>query len=111
MADVFSIDKRSEVMAAIRSSGNLDTELKLAALFKTHGITGWRRNQALLGKPDFVFRKQRVVVFVDGCFWHGCQKHGRKPGTNRAYWLPKLRRSKEHDEAARSALSKASSAS
>lgn len=97
MADVFSKKKRSEVMAAIRSKGNKDTELKLISIFRAHRISGWRRNQNLPGKPDFVFRKERLAVFVDGCFWHGCPKHGRKPGTNRAYWLPKLARNRERD--------------
>jgi DNA mismatch endonuclease (patch repair protein) len=85
-------------MAAIRSFGNKDTELKLAAIFRSNGITGWRRNQPVTGKPDFVFWKQRLAVFVDGCFWHGCPKHGRKPGSNRGYWLQKFRRNKQRDE-------------
>jgi DNA mismatch endonuclease (patch repair protein) len=67
MADVFTLEKRSEVMARIRSSGNRDTELRLMALFREQKITGWRRNQrAVFGKPDFVFPKKRVAVFVDG---------------------------------------------
>ena len=97
--DVFTKKKRSEVMAAIRSRGNKDTELKLAAIFRAARIKGWRRRQLLPGKPDFVFRRQRLALFVDGCFWHGCPKHGRNPGTNRAYWLPKLRRNKLRDAA------------
>lgn len=97
MADVFTKSKRSAVMAAIRSRGNKETELKFASILRAHGITGWRRNQPLPGRPDFVFRKHRVVVFVDGCFWHGCPKHGRKPGTNRIYWLPKLERNVARD--------------
>lgn len=72
-------------MAAIRSNANIDTEEKLAAIFRANKVIGWRRNQALTGKPDFVFRKQRLAVFVDGCFWHGCTKHGHKPGSNRDY--------------------------
>ena len=99
MADVFSKKKRSEVMAAIRSKGNKGTELKLAAIFRAHGITGWRRNQELPGKPDFVFRGHRLAVFVDGCFWHGCPKHGRKPGSNRTYWLAKLAKNQRRDRA------------
>jgi G:T-mismatch repair DNA endonuclease (very short patch repair protein) len=58
MADVFSKKKRSQVMAAIRSKGNKDTELKLASIFRAHGIKGWRRHQSLPGKPDFVFLKK-----------------------------------------------------
>jgi DNA mismatch endonuclease, patch repair protein len=97
MPDVFNKEKRSEVMAAIRSKGNKDTELRLVALFRASRITGWRRAQRLPGKPDFVFRRQRLAVFVDGCFWHGCPKHGRQPGSNAGYWLTKLARNRERD--------------
>jgi DNA mismatch endonuclease, patch repair protein len=93
-------------MAAIRSIGNKDTELRLAAIFRATGITGWRRRQPLLGRPDFVFRRARLAVFVDGCFWHGCPKHGRQPTSNRGYWIPKLRRNQERDLAVKRALSK-----
>ena len=51
MADVFSTAKRSAVMATIRSRGNRDTELKLAAILHAHGLTGWRRHQPLPGTP------------------------------------------------------------
>jgi DNA mismatch endonuclease (patch repair protein) len=107
VTDVFTKKKRSQVMAAIRSRGNKDTELKLASILRAAGITGWRRHQRILGRPDFVFRKARLAVFVDGCFWHGCPKHGRKPGSNRAYWLPKLRRNRERDDEVKRSLSSA----
>jgi DNA mismatch endonuclease (patch repair protein) len=97
MADVISKQKRSQVMAAIRSTGNRATELKLAAIFRAHGITGWRRNQRLPGKPDFVFRTERLAVFVDGCFWHGCRWHCRMPASNCDYWRRKINRNKQHD--------------
>ena len=97
MTDVFSKAKRSQVMAAIRSTGNKDTELKLAKIFRKYGIIGWRRKQLVLGKPDFIFRRGKVAVFVDGCFWHGCPKHGRNPTSNQVYWLKKLRRNKLRD--------------
>ncbi|MFA6564123.1 MAG: very short patch repair endonuclease [Verrucomicrobiia bacterium] len=85
-------------MAAIRSHGNKDTELKLAAIFRAHRITGWRRQQSLPGKPDFVFRKQRLAVFVDGCFWHGCHWHCRMPQAHRPYWTRKIARNKKRDK-------------
>jgi DNA mismatch endonuclease (patch repair protein) len=84
MPDVFTKRKRSEVMARIRGRGNKDTEIALAKLLRANGISGWRRNQALFGKPDFIFRRERVAVFVDGCFWHGCPIH-----SNPAKWLKK----------------------
>lgn len=90
MPDVFTKRKRSAVMALIRSRGNRDTELRLIALMRANGITGWRRGSTLAGKPDFVFRKLRLAVFVDGCFWHGCPKHATQPKNNADFWLKKL---------------------
>ena len=98
MTDVFSKKKRSQVMAAIRSKGNKDTELKLISILRANGISGWRRNQKIIGKPDFVFRTKRLALFVDGCFWHGCPKHGRKPSSNASYWIAKLQRNKSRDK-------------
>lgn len=97
MSDIFTKEKRSLLMAAIRSSGNKNTELRLVKIFRQHGIVGWRRRQPLLGKPDFVFRRQRLAIFVDGCFWHGCPKHGHRPSSNRTFWLRKLRRNRARD--------------
>jgi DNA mismatch endonuclease (patch repair protein) len=94
---VFSKTKRSQVMAAIRSSGNQNTELKLVAVFKTYGITGWRRNQRVFGKPDFTFPNRKVAVLVDGCFWHGCRWHCRVPKSRRGFWTLKISRNKERD--------------
>jgi DNA mismatch endonuclease (patch repair protein) len=90
MPDVFTKAKRSEVMSRIRGHGNKDTELALAKLFRAHGITGWRRRQKHFGKPDFTFRRERVIIFVDGCFWHGCPKHSNLPVNNRPFWKKKL---------------------
>ena len=97
MANVFTKAKRNEVMSRIRGSGNKDTELRLIALFREHGITGWRRKARVFGKPDFVFPKVRVAVFVDGCYWHGCPRHATMPKTNRAFWTEKLSRNKARD--------------
>jgi DNA mismatch endonuclease (patch repair protein) len=97
MADVFSKTKRSDVMSRIRSHGNKETELALIAFLRLHGITGWRRRQPLFGKPDFVFREARVAVFVDGCFWHGCPRHGTRPKTNAGFWNEKIRRNIARD--------------
>ncbi len=94
-------------MACIRGSGNKDTELRLMALFRAHGITGWRRNMRVFGKPDFVFRAAKVAVFVDGCFWHGCPRHATMPANNRAFWKAKLARNAVRDRTVTHALRKA----
>lgn len=97
MVDVFSSNYRSALMGRIRSHGNKTTELKLIEIFKDNGITGWRRKQNLVGKPDFVFRRSRVCVFVDGCFWHGCPKCYRSPSSNQVYWSAKIERNRARD--------------
>ncbi len=107
MADVFTPAKRSAVMALIRSRGNRATELRLIALMREHGITGWRRNARVFGKPDFVFRRERVAVFVDGCFWHGCPRHATMPANNRAFWKAKLARNAQRDRDVSRTLRKA----
>lgn len=96
-SDVFSKTKRSEVMSLIRSRGNKATELRLIEIFRGYGITGWRRNQALLGKPDFTFRSEWVAVFVDGCFWHGCPKCYKRPVSNQVFWDAKIAANRKRD--------------
>jgi DNA mismatch endonuclease (patch repair protein) len=85
-------------MACIRGKGNKDTELAMIQILRSHHISGWRRNQAVLGKPDFVFPKQKIALFVDGCFWHGCSVHANMPKNNRAFWKKKLQGNKERDK-------------
>jgi DNA mismatch endonuclease, patch repair protein len=97
MPDIWNNRKRSEVMSLIRSHGNKATELRLIAIFRTHQITGWRRKQKLLGNPDFIFRRKRACIFVDGCFWHGCPKCYRRPGSNRKYWDEKVQKNRARD--------------
>lgn len=107
MADIFDKAKRSAVMALIRSRGNRATELRLIAVMREHGITGWRRNARVFGRPDFVFRRERVAIFVDGCFWHGCPRHGTMPANNRAFWKAKLARNAVRDREVTRELRKA----
>src|SRR5579872_2601058 len=97
MADVFSGAKRSEIMSRVRGRGNKATELALVSLFHENKIVGWRRHTPLYGSPDFTFRKSRLAVFVDGCFWHGCPKHATRPKNNEAFWTAKLARNKARD--------------
>lgn len=56
-----------------------------------------RPEPSLRCTADFVFRKARVAVFIDGCFWHGCPQHGRVPKDPTGYWGVKLRRNSERD--------------
>lgn len=55
-------------------------------------------------RPDVVFTRARLAVFLDGCFWHACPEHGTSPTVNAGYWLPKLRRNFERDRLVDEAL-------
>ena len=107
VTDSLTKRERSKVMGAIRSTGNRATELRLASILRSNGVTGWRRHQLLPGKPDFVFRRERLAVFVDGCFWHGCPWHCRMPKSRQNYWVSKIARNKSRDKAIRVLLQEA----
>lgn len=86
-------------MKAVKSKGNKSTEIKLIEIFKLRRITGWRRNYKLFGHPDFVFPKKRMVLFADGCFWHGHNCRNVTPSDNAEYWRDKIKRNKARDKA------------
>lgn len=65
-----SPETRSRVMSRIRGKGT-GPERRLAALLTEAGLSWEGHSPDLPGRPDFVFRNQRVAVFVDGDFWHG----------------------------------------
>ncbi len=90
MTDCFEPEKRSRIMSRIRSTGNYSTEVRFIQMMRRHKIWGWRRRTGLLGRPDFVFTKRRVAVFIDGDFWHGNPKRFRIPKTNCDYWQEKI---------------------
>lgn len=95
--DILTQKKRSEVMSRIKGKGNKATELAFIKMLRINGITGWRRHLDIVGKPDFVFMKKKIVVFVDGCFWHCCPLHFQYPKTNKMFWRKKLNSNKLHD--------------
>lgn len=105
MADVFSPDERSKIMKKVKSSRNKSTELKLLEFFKEKNIKGWRRNFKLFGNPDFVFPKQRLAIFTDGCFWHGHDCRNTKPEDNKQYWQKKIQRNRTRDQLVNETLS------
>lgn len=104
MSDVFPRHKRSQIMSRVRSRGNLATELRLIEIFREFCLVGWRRNQKLFGKPDFVFYDERLTIFVDGCFWHGCKIHRSIPKSNVDFWTEKIVRNIRRDAAVRRTL-------
>lgn len=90
---------RSQLMAKVKSQRNESTELRMIKLLRKYGLKGWRRNILIEGKPDFVWRKEKVALFVDGCFWHG-HNCGRNltPKKNAEYWRHKIDNNRRRDE-------------
>jgi len=89
---------RSKTMRAIRSTSNKTTERRLASLLAKTGLRGWRlRPKKIPGTPDFLFPRKRLVVFADGCFFHGHPNCVRIPRTNAAYWRAKILRNRRRD--------------
>lgn len=105
MTDIYSRDKRSQIMARVRASG---TRPELVVRQVAHRL-GYRfrlHRKDLPGRPDLVFPRHRKVVLVHGCFWHGhenCRK-ARRPGSNAAFWDAKLARNIERDRQTLTAL-------
>jgi DNA mismatch endonuclease, patch repair protein len=101
MTDKLSPERRSQNMAAIRGK---DTKPELVIRRLVHAL-GYRyrlHRKDLPGKPDLVFGPRRKVIFVHGCFWHGCDSEGcldaRRPKSNTGYWNPKIEGNKVRDE-------------
>ena len=91
---------RSELMSRVRSTGNQTTKKQLARLLRKAGLTGWRRHQPFPGRPDFVWSKKKVAVFVDGCFWHGHNCRNLASKTNEKAWRDKIEKTQTRDRRA-----------
>lgn len=94
----YTTKKRSRLMSKIRSK-NTRAELLLAKALWHSGIRYRKYCNNLPGKPDFVNRRLRMVIFVDGEFWHGRNwetKRG-KIKSNRAFWISKIERNMQRD--------------
>ena len=93
-------------MARIRSK-DTQPELLLRRHLHAAGVRGWRcHTRDLPGKPDLVFTRWKVAVFVDGAFWHGHPEHFTV-GRSGDYWDAKIARTQERDRAANEALASA----
>jgi DNA mismatch endonuclease, patch repair protein len=104
MADKFSEDTRSKIMAKIRSKWT-KPEKKLHGILKGNKVRHFMHPN-LPGNPDAFLKDFNVILFVDGCFWHNCPIHGHIPEGNRIYWEPKILRNVARDKKNTSTLKK-----
>ncbi len=101
MADIFTPEKRSEVMSKIRGR---DTKPEIAVRSMLHGL-GYRftvngpKNRKLPGRPDIVLPRHNVLIFVHGCFWHGHEGCAdfRMPKSRTDFWENKISTNKARD--------------
>ena len=106
--DSLSDAERSVRMSKVRSKGNQSTELVVEQAFRHAQLRGWRKHPKYIpGKPDFYFSKQKLAVFVDGCFWHACPQCARRPPVSRAeFWRAKIDANRRRDLRTRRLLRK-----
>ncbi|HEY4198096.1 MAG TPA: very short patch repair endonuclease [Mucilaginibacter sp.] len=93
--DILTKEQRSYNMSRIRGK-DTTPEIRLRKNLWNLGLR-YRIHYKLPGRPDIVFPGRKLVVFVDGCFWHGCPKHGVRPKTNSSFWNKKIQGNIERD--------------
>jgi DNA mismatch endonuclease, patch repair protein len=98
------------ISKVMRGNRKVDTgpEVRLRSVMHRAGLRFRKARMVevdgLRVRPDVIFSRQRVAIFVDGCFWHSCPEHGTSPRANTGYWLPKLHRNAERDHLVNAAL-------
>lgn len=90
--DTVSKEKRSEIMSRIRSESGI--EILPESL---RGLRLRKHPRGIFGRPDFGNKLRRIAIFIDGCFWHGCERHFRMPKSNMDFWARKIERNKRRD--------------
>ena len=96
LTDVLTPDQRKLNMSRVRGK-NTGPEIKIRKLLWSRGIRGYRIHHNLLGKPDIVFTKKRVAIFIDGCFWHKCPVCFQEPETRKEFWMKKIQSNIDRD--------------
>jgi DNA mismatch endonuclease, patch repair protein len=97
MADVHTKEQRTYNMSRIRSK-NTSPELIIRKMLFAEGHRGYRIYYDLPGRPDIVFVKKKIAIFIDGCFWHKCPFDFQEPATRKEFWLKKIDSNVERDK-------------
>jgi len=97
MTDVLTKEQRAYNMSKIRGKNTLP-EIKLRKLLWSDGVRGYRIHYNLPGKPDIVFTKKKIAIFIDGCFWHKCQICFQEPETRKEFWMKKIQSNIDRDK-------------
>lgn len=87
--DVLTKKQRSYNMSQIKAK-NTNPEIYIKNILRRNNVKGFSLHGSLLGKPDIIFRKKKIALFMDGCFWHKCPECFIEPRTRRKFWLKKI---------------------
>jgi DNA mismatch endonuclease, patch repair protein len=98
MTDVMTKEQRSNLMSRVRDR-DTSPELEVRRQLFSRGLRGYRLRPKLPGKPDIVYSRAKLAIFIDGCFWHGCPRCYTRPATRRPYWDNKLAENVSRDKA------------
>jgi DNA mismatch endonuclease (patch repair protein) len=99
VADVYSKEKRSEIMSRVRNK-RTSAEEEVSLMLRNLGVRFRRNVKSLPGEPDLVVFSAKAVIFVHGCFWHnhsGC-KRAKLPKSNQAFWIRKIESNRKRDQ-------------
>ncbi len=96
MVDIHTPIQRSFNMSRVKST-NTKLERELRGLLWSDGIRSYRLRYRIFGNPDLVFPKQKIAVFIDGCFWHKCERDFSLPETRKEFWLRKIEGNAKRD--------------
>jgi len=97
MTDVLTPGQRKFNMSRIRGK-NTGPEVKIRKMLYAKGIRGYRIHYNLPGKPDIIFVRKKIAVFIDGCFWHKCPDCFQEPETRKDFWMKKIGSNVARDE-------------
>ena len=105
MTDVLTKKQRSYNMAQIKSK-DTGPELVLRKLLSQNKIFGYRLHYKIFGKPDIVFPRKKIAIFIDGCFWHKCPSCFVKPTSRIEFWSQKIKNNLKRDKEVNKLLKK-----
>lgn len=103
--DNLTKSQRRKNMQNIRSAGTMPETLIMRAL-RRQKIYFAKNVKSIIGKPDIVFRRKKIAVFIDSDFWHVHPRRFIMPQSNKRYWKEKIRRNKERDSEVNKKLKK-----
>ncbi len=104
MTDVLTKEQRSYNMSQIKGK-NTKIELILRKHFRAHSMNGYRiHSKKIFGKPDIIFSKRKIAIFIDGCQWHKCRVHYIQPKTRVDFWIDKIEGNVKRDKIVNTSL-------